>query len=182
MPSRLAPFEETEDGLPAWRLQVDDPPGAAAAAHALAWRRLDYPQGSLLALALRVHEGAGRPLSFHHALLMSGPAYARLRAAGAMRLIFERHGFMSDARASLDIGLAPLAPALSGGPEALAKYVEAYRALLPSQGSPEAVWDAIERGLAAPVPPKKKAAGKLGLVLLALLAAALAAYFFFLRP
>jgi hypothetical protein len=183
MAGKVPPFEAVESGEPVWRLQVDDPVAAAGARHQFNWAILHFPAGSVLAMVLRVHDGTARPLMFHHALLLGGQAARNLGAAATALLIFERHGFISDARAHLPLGLSALPPASPGDQVALAHYVEAYKAELPVLGSPEAVWAAIETRLHAPAStaPKKEFSWIPVLVLLGLLFLLGLAYTFWKR-
>jgi hypothetical protein len=144
------PFSETRDGLPLWRLQVDDPTHAGEAKVELAHRFLDFPQGGILALCLKVYDRPGRPALFHHALAFGSIEFLALTRHDRVVLVFEKKGWMSDAQKVLALDLSDW-PALGEGQAALSPYLEAYRRLQTALGSPEAAWDAIEGELKAPV-------------------------------
>ena len=138
------PFSESRNGLPVWRLQVEDPAKAVEAKVELASRSLDLPQGGVLALCLKLYDHPGRPALFHHAVAFGSVEQLTLSRHRSVLLVFERKGWMSDSSLPLAINFSEL-PAYGEGQAALAPYVEAYRRL---QGhGPEAAWDAIEAEL-----------------------------------
>jgi len=143
------PFEEIVDGLPLWRLQVENP-GTALDGHAnLVWKALAFPQGGVLALAVKLHDTPGRPAIHHHAIAFGSPALQALRQGQAVRLVYERKGWIKTMEKTVPLDLSNL-PSLPPGQDALVPYVEAYQRELPKAGSPEEAWNAIERSLREP--------------------------------
>jgi len=168
------PFEEVRDGLPLWRLQVEDP-GSAMDGHAeLVWKALAFPQGGVLALAVKLHDSPGRPVIHHHAIAFGTTALQSLLQARSVRLVYERKGWMNSMEKTLPVDLGGL-PSLPPGQDALAPYVEAYQRELPKTGSPEAAWNVMEQSLRQPVTAGRPAWLKalLALLLAGLVAAAL---------
>jgi len=171
----VKPFSEDKGGLPVWRLQVEDPKGAAVSQLELNFRALDMRHGAIAALVLRLHDGQGRPVIFHQALPVGGPELARIAAAGAFLAHFERHGFLEAA----EVRVAARIPDLSALRPTTAEDYESYMAAYRRLGNPEATWAELDAGRKA---PKAKAASKAAALLLLLLAlAAAAAWYFFLK-
>lgn len=174
-----APFSESINGWPVWRLQVDDPTTAGEAKVELTHRYLDFPQGGVMGLCLKLYDRPGRPAQFHHALAFGSLEFLTLTRHKGILLVFEKKGWKSEAQKPLAVDFADY-PALGEGQAALAPYLEAYRRLHAKLGSAESAWDAIEQELRAPVPV---AAGRnwLPYVLAALVLLGLGAYFVFFR-
>lgn len=175
---KIPPFEELQDGLPVWRVQVSDPAAAASQPIDFSWRELRLSKGSILCLAFSLHDGPGKPLLFHHALLGSSRGLANLRQAKGLLLIFERHGFISDGQKHVELGSEP--PLLEAAdPAVLTDYVEGWRRELPRLGSPAKIWDALEAQALQPVPAARRSPWPLlAAAALLALAATLAWYFF----
>jgi hypothetical protein len=172
------PFSERVDGLPAWRLQVDDPDHAVDSKIELAYHPLLFPEGGILGLCLKVYDRSARPTLFHHAVAFGSLDLKTLRQHNAILLIFEHKGWNSDKRKTLPTNFSALAE-LPEGQDALAPYLEAYRKLQSPLG-PEQTWAAIEGGMKAPV--HAGGGGGLWKTVLALLAlAAIAAGIYFYR-
>jgi hypothetical protein len=172
------PFSELRNGLPTWHLQVEDPSGAAEAKVELASRSLDFPQGGVLALCLKLYDHPGRPALFHHAVAFGSMEQLSLSRHAGVCLVFERKGWMSDTVKELPVNFEDL-PAYGEGSGALAPYLDAYRRLQSSQG-PEQTWDTIEHQLQAPVAATGSPAGvKLAWILFALMVLGAAAYYYF---
>ena len=167
------PFEELRDGLPLWRLQVENPGTALDGRAELVWKALDFPQGGVLGLAVKLYDTPGRPAIHHHAVAFGSGALQALQQAQAVRLVYERQGWIKNMEKTLPLDLGSL-PSLPPGQEALAPYVEAYQRELPKAGSPEAAWDAMEQSLRQPVAAPVGVPAWLK-VLLSLLAAGLTA-------
>lgn len=143
------PFSEEIQGWPVWRLQVDDPTAAGEAKIELAHRHLDFPQGGVMGLCLKVYDRPGRPALFHHALAFGSIEFLTLTRHKGILLVFEKKGWMSDAQKPLNVDFSDY-PALGEGQAALGPYLEAYRRLQAKHGSAERAWDAIELELRPP--------------------------------
>lgn len=185
MAMRSGPYSELEDGLPLWRIQVDDPQAAMDAPLRLFVRVLPLPLGSVAAMALELSDVKGGRPSYHHVCgAWSHPDlqvwFTALRWAGKVRLRFEHAGWMSDAHRDVDV--EPVAPAVSGterdADTAVREYAAFYREQFPRLKSPVAVWEACleqaERPAATVGTSWKKWAWAVGLIVAAALAAWLA--------
>lgn len=151
---KYAPFEEMHNGQPVWRLQVEDPAAAAKSDLDFSCRQVSLPSGKVFALALALHDGQGRPLVFHHALITQSPGFNNLKATGSALVLFERHGFISGGEQRFPVDLSSLDPNFTGTTQALVEYVEAWRRELPIRKNPREIWLAMERVEAAAGPKK----------------------------
>jgi len=169
---KFAPFEEIQNGLPLWRLQVQDPAAAARSEMQFYCRQLRLPHGPVFALALSLQDGPGKPLLFHHALITASPGFSNLKKAGSALIAFERYGFISGGERKANVDFRSLDPDFSGTEKALADYVGLWRREMPGGGSPAEIWDRMEKSKLRATRSVAARGGMVLLLLLILLAAA----------
>lgn len=188
MATRSAGLTEIEDGLPVWRVQVEDPQVAEKATSRAYARVLELPQGTVAAVALELYDVPGRPAYHHLCGTWQHPGlqawFAALRAQGKVRLRFERADWVVDSHRDVELDGPALAalPTLSPPPGqdpdgAVRVYSSFYREQFPRLKNAEAVWDACLADAYRPVAVLASAWPKWALAIGIALALALGAWF-----
>ncbi len=156
------PFSVIQDGLPLWKVSVDDPQASLGVPVECVTRLIKTPQADIFAIALRVFDMPGRPQTHHQAGPWSNPdlrAWVQaLASAGKLTLQLDRNGWANKPEREVSVDSSALLASLQGADQnasdadgASRAYIAFYKEQYPKLHTPEAVWDAYEISLVAPV-------------------------------